>query len=161
MIDERRLGIARDFGLQNVAAIANASEQANVPFAVACALIEKESGGRNVYGHDEGGALAGFPGTCNEDNYEVFWWMVFQKGMKSNGVGPAQITSKGLLQQMADDRLDPWFPLHNIFFGLTLLKQFKQTTGSWEGAGTRYNGSPEYGKDLARKIEQWQERFGS
>jgi len=32
-----------------------------------CALLEKESGGRNVYGeHDVGGALSGFPKTVNK-----------------------------------------------------------------------------------------------
>lgn len=163
--------IARDRGLVNVRQIAKASRKANVPFYVACALFEKESGGRNVYGHDAGGALSGFEEPVNLGNWRVFRWMVLDNGHVSNGVGPAQITfagsrrsdgtrDGGFFRQMEDQGLRPWVVYDNMLFGLRLLASYKASTGSWRAAGTRYNGAEVYGEDLERKIDIWKTRLG-
>jgi hypothetical protein len=152
--------IARDHGLVNVDPLADAAVFADVPFHVACALMEKESGGRNVYGNDEGGMLAGYRETVTQENFKPFWYMVEDKGHQSNGVGPAQITSRSLLRLMLDQGLAPWKPYDNMLFGLSLLRKYhREADGSWADAGTRYNGSQAYGEDLAAKIKVWKERL--
>lgn len=168
-VSQRRIEIAKQFGLQNVESLALASRAAGVPFAVACALIEKESKGRNVYGHDVGGALSGFPGEVNRDNFAVFRWLVIDQGYTSNGVGPCQITYAGSLKggkrdggffrEMEAQRLKPYDVFDNMFFGLSKLKGYHVGSGSWETAGTRYNGASSYGKDLVVKIGQWRQRL--
>ncbi len=151
--------IATDFGLVNVDLIAAAAHATGLPFRVACALIEKESGGRNVYGHDKGGALSGFELEVNEHNYAVFRWMVFEQGMPSNGVGPCQITWKGFFLDMEKKGLKPWLPLHNVTYGFGLLSSYYKSLGSWVKAGELYNGAEAYGLDLKKKIAAWKERL--
>ena len=41
-------------GLHNAADLARAAETAGLSYSIAAALAEKESGGRNIYGHDAG-----------------------------------------------------------------------------------------------------------
>lgn len=142
-------------GFVNVGHIANACDATGCMFYLAVAMIEKESKGRNVYGHDAGGALSDFPKPVNQHNFEVFEWLVFIKGQTSNGVGPAQLTSKGFFTQMRDQELKPWDPADNIFFGVKLLHNYykagRQTLGvrdSIRYAGTKYNGAKVYGDSL-------------
>jgi hypothetical protein len=160
-VSERRKGIAVQYGLHNVECIALVCREAGVPFYVACALFEKESGGRNIYGHDAGGALSGFPLDVCEGNYGVFEWLVFTKGQTSNGVGPSQITYKGFFTQMKAQGLKPWDVHDNMLFGLKTLGGYFAQYGSWTEAGHHYNGATVYGVDLAHKIEIWKQRFAS
>lgn len=162
-IPNSRITIASTL-LSNAQTAAVACRDAEIPYAVGCALLEQESNGRNIYGHDEGGALSGYPGQVNEENFRVFYWMVFSKGVKSNGVGPCQITYKGYFQQMAVAGLDPWKPYDNMLFGFRLLKAYYTQFGSWEKAGAAYNGGvtfpdAEYGKEFKAKLNVWRARF--
>ena len=170
-VTEERVRIAREFGLHNVehAALACRSADPPLPFWAACALLEKESGGRNVYGHDAGGALAGFPRQVNRGNWEVFRWLVIDKGHTSNGVGPCQITyagpakggrrDGGFFAIMEQRQLRPWIPLDNMIFGFGLLAAHKKRHGTWARAGEAYNGSPAYGADLVKKANEWRARL--
>lgn len=142
-------------GLTNVDAILAAREVTGILLAAAAAMVELESHGRNVYGGDTGGALAGFPGEVNKGNFEVYRWMVFDLGHTPNGVGPTQITSKGLILEMEDQDLRPWNPVDNMHFGFATLAGFHRTTHSWVKAGTRYNGSETYGQRLADGVAKW------
>ncbi len=158
-VTQARIDIATAYGLTNVETIAAVCRDVGIPFFAACALFEKESGGRNVYGNDAGGALSGFPKLVTEDNYAVFEWLVFTKGMWSNGVGPSQLTYKGFLTDMKAKGLRPWDVAENMTYGLTLLWGYRQTTGSWMDAGRLYNGATEYGVDLDAKVKQWRARL--
>lgn len=159
---EQKREIARENGLVNVGAIWNQSARVGLPFYIACALVEKESGGRNVYGHDVDGALSGFPFPVNEENYRVFHWLVFDKGQKSNGVGPLQITFKGHFPVMEREGLDPWRVSDNLFYGFRLFRGYlTDAKGDIVAAGRRYNGALSYGIDLADKAEVWHRRFGA
>lgn len=163
-VSTERIAIAAK-KLQNADVLATACREAHVPYFVACALVEKESGGKNVYGHDAGGALSGFPHDVNLHNFRVFKWLIDQ-GHTSNGVGPCQITYAPSFDLMLKMALRPWMPLDNMIFGLRLLKTDYDATFSWQNAGARYNGGPHpngtalaYGKDLALKIEAWKQAF--
>jgi hypothetical protein len=169
-VSDVRRRVAEEYGLHNVNLIALACREADIPFAAACALFEQESGGRNVYGHDEGGTFADYPGEVNKGNWEVFRWLVIDRGAPSNGVGPAQITyagsrkadgtrSGGFFTQMEAEGLRPYAAYDNMRFGLRLLRKYWAEEGTWEGAGRRYNGASGYGFDLADKVKAWSQRF--
>jgi len=159
-VTAERIGIAKDFGLWNVDDAAIACREAGLPFWAACALLQKESMGRNVYGHDEGGALAGFPHEVNFDNWLVFEWLITMEGQTSNGVGPTQITWKGFFFDMERKGLKPWVPLDNMEYGFGLLASLREAEGTWEKAGTRYNGRESYGADFLVKCREWKQRLG-
>lgn len=153
--DQKRQ-VAADRGLSNVDAIWDTSARASLPFYIACALMQKESGGRNVYGRDQGGALAGFPGGVNRGNWEVFRWLVFDQGMQSNGVGPAQITFKGYFTQMEAEGLRPYNLRDNMLKGFTIFKgHLVAAKGDIAKAGTAYNGAIAYGAHLASLAAEW------
>jgi hypothetical protein len=156
----RALPIIRARGLANGAAIYDSAQSAGLGLPAACALMEKESSGRNVYGHDAGGALSGYPAAVDESNFAVFLWLV-NSGTPSNGVGPCQLTYPGFFDQMAAEGLKPWVAGDNMLFGFRLLQGYfaaARKAGSkqpWVDAGTRYNGSAIYGHDLAVRITSW------
>jgi hypothetical protein len=151
--------ILSDNGLANVLDIYGASIKASLPLHAAAALMEKESGGKNEYGNDAGGALSGYPEPVDESNFKVFLWLIKSGHYVSNGVGPAQITYPGFFTEMATEGLNPWVPQDNMFFGFRLLAGYKKATGTWKGAGTKYNGSTAYGDDLAAKVKVWKTRL--
>lgn len=167
-----RIAVATEHGIHNAATAAIACRDAGLPFYVACALLEKESGGRNVYGHDKGGVLSGYLGRVNRSNFLAFHHEVVKRGNTSNGVGPCQITyagprradgtrDGGYFRQMFERDLLPWEPLDNMFFGFGILAGHYAKSRSWVTAGCLYNGSLDYGIDLGRKITVWRERMRS
>ena len=159
-VTQARINIAKAFGLQNVDVIAKVCREVGIPFYAACALFEKESKGRNCYGNDKDGALSGYPGEVDESNFAVFRWLILNKEMVSNGVGPAQITWKGYFAAMESQGLKPWIVTDNMRFGLGLLLDHYNRHGkSWFEAGKAYNGSAEYGRDLEQKVLAWKKRL--
>ena len=154
-------------GIQNVVHIAAACNKTGCPFYLAVAMIERESRGRNVYGHDSGGALSGFDKTVNQGNFEVFEWLVFDQKHTSNGVGPAQLTWPGFFTDMGKQGLKPWVPADNILYGVRLLygyyKQARKTKGvrdSIVAAGKDYNGAQSYGEGLLQQALKWKDTLG-
>lgn len=154
---------AKAQGLQSVDIAARVANETGNKFYHLCALLEKESNGRNVYGHDAGGALSGFPKTVNEHNFAVFEWLVFTKGQTSNGVGPLQLTYKGFFTDMKSKGKKPWDAYDNITYGATLwlgyYRGFRQQgfsrDDSIKKAGTKYNGSTAYGERLLVLMDKW------
>jgi hypothetical protein len=160
---------AKNEGLANLETAAVVCDETGAKFYHLCALLEKESGGHNVYGHDAGGALAGFPGTVNKGNYEVFRWLVFVKLQTSNGVGPMQITAKSLLADMEKIGLKPWDAHDNMTYGSQLwIGYYAAARNSGLGvhdaiakAGAAYNGSTAYGLRLLELMIKWRGIVGS
>ncbi|NLA29808.1 MAG: N-acetylmuramoyl-L-alanine amidase, partial [Propionibacterium sp.] len=169
-------------GLTNADLIVQAATATGIPLAIAAAMIQKESGGKNVYGHD-GSAETG-PGVFStrygpvfiggttyaqgsdipvtQGNFAEFLRRV-TVGEKSNGVGPAQITYAGYFKQAPDYPF--WDALANIRFGLTILADYLDddfSASSISSAGARYNGGTNpgekalaYGADLLTKTNAW------
>jgi hypothetical protein len=155
---KKALSIMRD-SLANIIPAFNAAESVGIPLHAACAMLEKESGGQNIWGNDPGGVFCGFPLVVNEAAFRAFLWEVRMNGRTSNGVGPCQITYKGHFDVMEQGGLQAWVPYDNMVYGFGLLLKEYQKAGSWEKAGTAYNGSLSYGVDLAAKVKQWRERL--
>lgn len=161
-----RINIATDYGLHNSKNLADACVNANVPFYVGCAFYEQESGGRNCYGHDAGGALSGYPRGVNKSNWLVFWWLVDTCGQTSNGVGPLQITYKGFFKDMLNKNLRPWDAYDSTLYGLQLIRKYYDSSNQssisdkWQSAATSYNGGTVYGQEVIDKIHAWKTRLG-
>ena len=173
-------------GLVNADLIVQAATATGIPLAIAAAMIQKESGGKNVYGHD--GSVETGPGVFStrygpvviggttyaqgsnipvtQGNFAEFLRRV-TAGEKSNGVGPAQLTYAGYFKQVPDYPF--WDALANIRFGLTILADYLDddfSDSSISAAGARYNGGTNpgekalaYGADLLAKTITWRARL--
>lgn len=197
---DARIDLAKADGIYRPAQVAAAARLVKLPLAVAFSLVQKESpgrdllgkrwsGGLNIYGHDAGGALSTGMGpvtVCGETypedsdipvtpaNFGIFLIMI-SHGVRSNGVGPCQITydgelpdgkSGGFFRQMLEEDLWPWHPPHNMQFGFRRFRGYLENTeGDVAKAGTIYNagslrgGVNEYGLDLELRVTSWRGKF--
>lgn len=134
------LKIARA-GFQNPADILKARTAAKVGLPLALAVLRHETGGANIFGHDYyGGEKApgwGW-GDVTKAKYQAFLHLRNTTG-RTNGVGPMQLTSKGL-QDAADKAGGCWMPQHNIAVGLHYLHDLIAEHGLERGV-EGYNGS--------------------
>lgn len=156
-------------GLVNADLIVQAASTTGLPLAILAAMIEKESGGKNIYGHDAGGvfSVAGQNVEVTQANFTEFRRRVVDGGEKSNGVGPSQVTYRGYWTAYPDYPF--WEPLANLKFGATLLLDLLDgdtSDASISSAGAHYNGgtSPNekavaYGADLLTKTNAWRARL--
>lgn len=170
MIPPAHIAAATAYGIANARAVALACERVGCEYATGLALVEKESMGRNIYGHDRGGVfstyrdivtICGKEWPANSDipvtaiNFAIFYNRVgdidWNRDTISNGVGPCQITyaralpggrTGGYFRQMLEAELKPWRALDNCVFGIGLMVQNWRNTGSWVTAGALYNGGP-------------------
>lgn len=152
---------AARWGMYNVAEAAQAANKVNIPFHVACALLDMESDGENIYGHDKGGIFALKGGKnlrVTEANYKIFLERL-KAGEGANGVGPCQVTYRTFFGDAAKQGLKLWQPYDNMLYGFALLKRHYKASGTWQGAGTRYNGKKSYGKTFNVKISEWNKRL--
>lgn len=168
-------------GLTNADLIVQAASATGVPLAIAAAMIQKETGGKNIYGHDAGGVYSTLTGPV------VVGGIVYEKGAdipvtslnfveflrrvtageKSNGVGPAQLTYAGYFKQYPTYEF--WDALANIRFGLTVLADYLDddfSDASISSAGAHYNGGTNpngtalaYGADLLAQTKIWRARL--
>jgi len=98
-------------------------------------------------------------GYVTEAKWREFRRLVVDLHHTSNGVGPCQITYRGFFTDMEAQGLRPWVPHDNMLYGFRLLARYHADKGSWEAAGTAYNGSSQYGRDLAALVEKWRKRL--
>ena len=155
-------------GLTNAGLIVQAATATGIPLAILAAMVQKESGGQNIYGRDgkdtaSPGVYANdYPLQVTKENFTEFRAAVLA-GQKSNGVGPSQITYPGYWKQYPDYPF--WDVLANLKFGATLLMDLLDgdtSDASISSAGAHYNGgtSPNekavaYGADLLTKTNAW------
>src|SRR5689334_13735474 len=88
----------RRHGARWALTIIRAARKAKLPLAVAFALVEQESGFRNIFGHDPG---APFPGEYVTAARAQALLDHVHRGGVSNGVGLTQLTWVGYLDQAA------------------------------------------------------------
>ncbi|MGZ4271638.1 MAG: hypothetical protein ACXVSX_20830, partial [Solirubrobacteraceae bacterium] len=146
------------------AVVLREARRAGLPVALACAVLEKETGFRNVFGHDAvrnpvksppGGLLA-----VTEDNYRQYL-AHRHRGLGNQGVGPMQLTSPSL-QDRADQLGGCWQPGPNIRVGLEFLAGNIRRLGLRAGV-VAYNGSgpaaQRYGDDVLARARRWDARL--
>lgn len=129
-----------------------AADEAGLPYAVMCAVLEKESyGGMNVFGHDP--TIFVGAGKVTKKKY-LEYKRQRQAGKGMQGVGPMQLTWWEF-QDRADALGGCWKPYYNCLVGAQLLSTYWNQYADWVKVGERYNGAREYGVDLAKRIEKW------
>lgn len=159
-------------GLTNADLIVQAASATGLPLPILAAMVQKESGGQNIYGRDgkdtaSPGVYANdYPLQVTKENFTEFRAAVLA-GQKSNGVGPSQITYPGYWKQYPDYPF--WDVLANLKFGATLLMDLLDgdtSDASISSAGAHYNGGTNpgekavaYGADLLAKTITWRARL--
>jgi hypothetical protein len=146
------------------AIVVREARRSRLPVALACAVLEKETGFRNVFGHDAvrnpvksppGGLLA-----VTRDNYRRYLHHRRQ-GLGNQGVGPMQLTSPGL-QDRADQLGGCWQPGPNIRVGLEFLAGNIRRLGLRAGV-VAYNGSgpaaQRYADNVLARARVWDKRL--
>ena len=132
--------------LINVQALAVACDRHRLPFYLGCTILEMETAGRNIFGHDRGGALADPDGKnieVTEARFKKFLDLI-RSGHTSNGVGPMQITFPGFFPQMEQQQLKAWVPADNIMFGVSILAKTWTASQSVRKTAKAYNGGDSY-----------------
>lgn len=155
--------VLTSFGLVNVDALIQAASLERMDIAAAAACIQKESGGRNVWGSDPvstGGAyVKGSPVT--ESAYKAYRALVQAGRIGRQGVGPCQCTSAGY-QDTADALGGAWLPVANMRSGFRGLQALIARYGV-QGGAQRYNGAGAaavaYGLDFSARYQVWAKRL--
>ena len=173
-VDRSRAKIASEHGIRNAIYALRAERKLNhVGPALAIAMLEQESGGRNVWGHDPTIFIGGFDrknnkhwsrrkGYVNEAGYKEYKRQRGPTGRGGmQGVGPMQLTWYEF-QDGADRLGGAWKPSVNILYGLSRLDDLIEDHGLTAGI-QRYNGSGpaavRYAREVLAKREKWQTRF--
>lgn len=152
----QKMLVAYKNGINNPYMALRASQKAGLPYAVMCAVLEKESaGGDNVFGHDP--TIFQGAGKVTKSKYLAYLAERKRTG-KMQGVGPMQLTWWEF-QDEADRRGGCWKPHINMVVGAELLHKYWNIYGNWEKVGTVYNGSADYGRDFAAKLLKWRLLF--
>ena len=155
--------LAKNGIVENAGALIQAASKVGVPLWIAAAFTEQESGGRNIYGNDAGGTLAG-RGYVTQQNYTREFLPAVRGGRVSNGVGPLQITYPGYFKAGQPGVENLWKPLENMIFGLQLIKGYLGGSTSDDAivrAGRHYNGALPYGYQVLNKAKKWRSLLGS
>lgn len=132
-----------------------AADEAGIPFAVMCAVLQQESsGGKNVFGQDP--TIFIRAGKVTKKKY-----LAYKKERdaqlphrKMQGVGPMQLTWWEY-QDEADRLGGCWKGYINCLVGARILKKHYDATGSWKKAFTKYNGSSSYGETVFQRMLVW------
>ncbi len=134
------------------------AKRAGLPLEIACALLEKESGGgKNVYGHDP--SIFRGAGAVTRENYARYKKQRVASGNRQmQGVGPCQLTWWEF-QDQADAQGGCWRPRMNMRIGFGHLANLIKRYGEPDGA-RRYNGAGSaaeaYSRDLLVKKRRWE-----
>ena len=138
--------------------ILEACATTGLPLSYALALVEKESGFQNVYGHDHVRNPAQKGGRVTRSNYARYK-RDRKAGLGMQGVGYTQLTWYEL-QDKADALGGCWRPYPNMVVGFSNLKRQINLHGKEKGAAA-YNGTgPDadaYGRDWVKKQGHWHE----
>ena len=135
--------------------IVRESERSNVPVSLICAVLQIETGFRNVFGHDNVRNPIKSPPRpapdleVTEDRYRSYLHHR-HLGQGNQGVGPMQLTSPGL-QDRADKLGGTWRPGPNIRVGVELLASNIKRLGRREGVRA-YNGTGDDAERYATKV---------
>ena len=145
--------------------------RSGLPISAGFALIEKESGFRNVFGHDPVQSIPrSWQGTTVTRRKYQTYKANRKAGRGMQGVGPPQITWYEY-QDEADRLGGCWVPKHSIRMGMRILSDHRTRYLS-RGYGRRdalrlaardYNGSGDaaerYGRHFLEGFDKWHRRL--
>jgi hypothetical protein len=143
---EQLVKLITDYGVQNADAIVAAEQMPNRPTLPRClAMIENETGGANIFGHEGLACPAEWWGKevtqSRYTTYKLNRERLFREGVidgVDNGVGPTQLTGRSI-ELEAQALGGCWIPRFNCDVGFHLLHEL--ITAHGVGPGFRwYNG---------------------
>jgi peptidoglycan hydrolase-like protein with peptidoglycan-binding domain len=161
MASPRLIERLRAEGVARPQAVVEEAQRAGLRLALACALLEKESGGgRNVFGHDP--TIFVGAGEVTRAKYREYKKRRVASGNRQmQGVGPCQLTWWEF-QDTADREGGCWRPEVNMRVGFRHLVALISQHGEADGA-RRYNGSgaaaEAYSRDLLAKAKLWEAKL--
>lgn len=160
--------VMNQYGLRNADVIVRAANKVGLALYSAATLVQKESNGLNIWGHDPvdtgGTYIKGGPVT--QANY---WAYRKHPTAGWQGVGLCQLTYKGYIYQT--EKINPQLgaadPYTNCVVGFqAFLDLWKQANQNVQLAFQHYNGgtsnsaaSIAYGKDAMAKRATWMTRL--
>lgn len=163
--DALLIKLIASYGIGNAADCVNAHAHTapGLNLSDCLALLENESGGRNIFGDDPGGNA--LPRIWYDEPVTRYRYTIYKVrrnlGMTPNGVGPTQLTSTGL-QKEAEKAGGCWKPYYNMIVGFKFLHEL-QTEHGREGGFQAYNGSGPaavaYGARAIERASIWHQRF--
>lgn len=134
------------------------ARRAGIPISLGFALVEAETGFRNVFGHDT--TIFAGAGTVTRAKYLRYKAERKRTGAMQ-GVGPCQLTWYAY-QDDADKRGGCWIPRHNIAAGFDVLAANIKAYGRAEGIA-RYNGTgpaaARYSRNVRQRAGVWHSRL--
>lgn len=160
-IGRRIKSLGGDYGTR----IAMEADRQNIPVSVLTAVVEQETGFRNVFGHDKkvNGSTSGIPkrwaGTeVTKNKYR--WYKLGRRFRGNQGVGPMQLTFPGY-QDEADRDGGCWDTAVNIATGANVLKALYDSHGTWAAAYAVYNAGSvnEQGRQYAAEVTAKQRKW--
>ena len=140
--------------------IVRAAKEHRLPISLVCAVLDKESDFRNVYGADNGrnpNPIRSRPGAAlavTEDNYRTYRKHL-KAGKDANGVGPMQLTHPAF-QERADKLGGCWKVGPNIRIGCAVLRENIDRHGSLREGVRAYNGSGQAARNYAASVLELQ-----
>jgi hypothetical protein len=154
------------WGIVNAAQVVAIAGAVGLDLAVACTILEKESGGgQNVWGHDgvdPGGTyVKGAPVT--QADYLAYRGKLKAGLIKAQGVGPCQLTWSGY-QEAADKLAGCWDWHSNCTVGFQAIRDLQRSKGI-RGGFIAYNGAAKYADDPVNGamvlLDRWRTRLGA
>lgn len=158
--DQRYASIAADHGLKNSLRALWEARAVDISPSLALAILEQESGGRNVFGHDP--TIFVGAGEVTKEKYLRYRAQRRASGNRlMQGVGPMQLTWWEF-QDEADRLGGCWVVKYNMRTGYRRLARLIDEHGTWEGV-KRYNGSgaaaEAYKRSVRARYEKWHDRL--
>lgn len=139
------------------------ARRAGIPVSLGLAMLEQESGGRNVFGHDPVKNHPELRGKQVTKKRYLTYKEARNRGAGMQGVGPLQLTWWEL-QDEADRRGGCWRGRINIRVGFEKLAALIKLYGKHDGI-RRYNGSGpaanRYTLEVQRKADVWHKRLSA
>jgi hypothetical protein len=145
---------ARRAGAKHALKTIRLARRVGVPISWAFALVDQESGFRNIFGHDRGSILHGLPVTPGR---VAILLRHVNDGGASNGVGLTQLTWPPYIKR-AQRQGGAHKPKVQIAVGLDILKQV--SGGDYRGRAWQYNGARSYQAQIAAKQARWHRVLG-
>jgi hypothetical protein len=145
--------------------IIDAAKEARLALSDACALVEQESGGKNIFGCDAGGPFCHEPVTR-----ELVQRLINQRGYRSGnapmqGVGLTQLTWYVFVLQ-AEERGGAHLPFNQCVVGFNLLRSYLQryprerAIASYNAGEGNWMAGRAYAQQVMAKAKVWEGRLG-
>jgi hypothetical protein len=150
---QQQMQLITSYGIANAESCVRAAHEQDRPTLARClALLENESGGRNVFGGEGIACPTEWrEGPVTAERYAIYKHVrerLYSEGITAdvdNGVGPTQLTSRGD-QQIAEQLGGCWDAYHNMQAGFHILHGLILEHGVW-GGYQQYNGGAELNRE--------------